>query len=106
MYRQLKGDSTKWNTIARELGISHDYREELRMRNDLSNQDRLEMVLINWKETQCSDVSWDTIIDMLRDLKLNYVAREVIQYLLTDRKAIQTYGWGKKNKLHSSITNS
>ncbi len=96
MYRQLRGDSTKWNAIARGLGISHNYREELRKRIELSNQDRLEMVLINWKESQCSDVSWDTIIDMLRDLKLNNVAREVIQYLLTDRKAIQMYGWKEK----------
>ena len=80
VYRQLRGESTKWNEIGRELGISHNYREELRMRNDLSNLDRLEKVLIKWKESQRSDVSWDTIIKMLKDLELNNVASKVIQY--------------------------
>ncbi len=80
---QLKGVSSKWNEIGRELGISHDYREELRMRNDLSNEARLELVLIKWKESQRSEVSWDTIIKMLRRLELNSTASNVIQYLHT-----------------------
>ncbi len=96
VYHQLKGESTKWNEIARELRISHNYREELRMRNDLSNRDRLEMALIKWKESQRSDVSWDKIIMMLRDLDLNSVASKVMQYLLTDEDAIQMYGWKEK----------
>ena len=96
VYRQLRGESSKWNEIGRELGISHNYREELRMRNDLSNRDRLEMVLIKWKESQRSDVSWNKIIDMLEDLELNNVASKVTQYLLTDEDAIQMYGWKEK----------
>ena len=96
MYRQLRGDSTEWNAIGRELGVSHNDREKLRKRIELSDDDRLEMVLIKWKKSECTDVSWDTIIDMLKDLKLNNVAREVTQYLLTDRKAIKMYGWKEK----------
>ncbi len=96
MYRQLKGISNKWNAIGRELEVSHNYREELKMRNDLNGYDRLEMILVNWKESECSDVSWDTIIDMLKDLKQNNVAREVMQYLLNDEKAIKMYGWKEK----------
>ncbi len=54
------------------------------------------MVLIKWKESQCSEVSWDRIIDMLKDLELNNVASEIMQYLLTDRQAIQMYRWKEK----------
>ena len=83
VHRQLKGKSTNWFEIGRELGISLNDRENLRKRIDLSNEARLEMVLLKWKESRCSEVSWDTIIDVLRRLELNSVASNVIQYLHT-----------------------
>ncbi len=96
VYRQLRRVSVEWNAIGRELGISYDYREELRRRSDLSKEDRLEMILIKWKQSECSEISWDNIINVLKDLEFNDVAKNVMWFLQEDDKAVQMYSWKQK----------
>ena len=98
VYCQLREVSNEWNAIGRELGISLKDREEMRRKSELSNEDRLEMVLDKWKKSECCEVSWDKIIDMLLNLKLKNVASEVRRYLLEDKEAVRMYAW-KENAL-------
>ncbi len=92
VYCQLREVSVEWNAIGRELGISLNDREEIQKKSERSD-DRLEMVLDKWKKSECSEVSWDKIIDMLINLKLKNVATEVRRYLLKDKEAVRLYAW-------------
>ena len=92
VYCQLREVSNEWSAIGRELGISLNDREEMRKKSELSNEDRLEMVLDKWMKSECS-VSWNKIIDMLINLKLKNVASEVRRYLLEDKEAVRMYAW-------------
>ena len=93
VYRQLKKESISWNEFGRELGLSIGFRDELRKDISLSNGDRLEKVLCKWSESECSEVSWGTIIEMLKDLDYNSMAKDVKDYLLHNPKAVHMYGW-------------
>ena len=92
VYRQLRKASSCWNAFGRELGLSVNYRDELRRDSSLSNDDRLEKVLCKWSESECSEVSWDTILKMLKELEFIKMAKEVKEYLHSP-EAIQEYGW-------------
>ncbi len=74
MYKLLKGKSSHWSDIGRELGISFDTRESLR--NDCrypSDCERLEKVLSEWlSTTDQSLVTWEEFIRVLTD-GLNYM---------------------------------
>ncbi len=103
VYCQLREVSNEWNAIGRELGISLNDREEMKKKSELSD-DRLEMVLDKWKKSECCEVSWDKIIDMLLNLKLKNVASEVRRYLLEDKEAVRIYAWKEGNLLTDTYT--
>ena len=58
-----------------------------------SAQHKLEAVLNKWIESQCSEVSWNHLIQVLIDMELVDVAEEVRRYLQTDH-AISKYRHG------------
>ena len=93
VYRQLKKKSISWNEFGRELGVSVEFRDELRKNISLSNDDRLEKVLCKWSESECSEVSWDRIIKVLKELDYNSMAKDVKDYLLHNPEAVSKYGW-------------
>ena len=62
--------------------MDYGYREGLFKQGMMrSDDEKLEAVLNNWIETHCSDVSWDNLIQVLTELELIDVVREVKQYL-------------------------
>ena len=69
VYKLLKGKSSHWSNIGRELGISFDARDSLR--NDLhytSDHGRLKKVLSEWlSTTDQSLVTWEEFIRVLTD---------------------------------------
>ena len=92
VYRQLKKESTNWNEFGRALRVSLNFRDELRNDGSLSNDDRLEKMLHEWSKSECSEVSWDKIIEVLKELDHNSMATEVKNYLLHNPEAVQ-YVW-------------
>ncbi len=71
-----------WNKIGEALGISFDFRQELWNEcRPLTNQKKLEIVLEEWIQSKCSEVSWRNLIEILNDLKLKKLAKEVEIYL-------------------------
>ena len=79
LYKLLKGKSSHWSDIGRELGISFDVRESLRNdRHYTSDHYRLEEVLSEWlSTTDQSLVTWEEFIRVLTD-ELNYM--DIVQH--------------------------
>ena len=80
-YRLLKRSSLEWNSFGRELGVDWDFREGLR-KESTSNAEKLERVLAKWSESHCSEVSWNTIIEMLEELEFVDMAKDVKMYII------------------------
>ena len=81
VYQPLKHISGEWYAIGRELEVDWNYREELKRDTGLTNNDRLEAVLHKWSQSECSSVTWDTIIEMLEGIDRRNVVRTVKDYL-------------------------
>ena len=70
VFNLFKGKAYQWNDIGREFGVPFGYREELTMEGVMSNADsKLEKVVWKWVESECSDVTWNTVIKVLKKLK-------------------------------------
>lgn len=83
VYTLLRNKADEWDAIGRELGVPHDHCEEIRNKK-LPRRSKLEKVLIEWNESQCSDVSWDNIKNVLKRLHYTRLAKKV------ERKFIQS----------------
>ena len=57
----------------------------------LSNNDKLEIILNNWIETESRPVTWSTLVEALEDIGLKDIARQVKDFLKTP-EAIESYG--------------
>ena len=81
--RLLIVEARFWNSIGRVLKVSFQFREELRLEGIQSSfENKLERVLHKWVESESSEISWNTIISMLKELKLEETANKVEKYLL------------------------
>ena len=81
--RLLIVEARFWNSIGQVLRVSFQFREELRLEGIQSSfESKLERVLHKWVESESSEISWDSIIFMLKDLKLKETANKVEKYLL------------------------
>ena len=91
---QLKRKSFEWYKIGVGLKVDYNFRQsQLKvgiMTNDL---ERLETVLNKWIESECSEVSWNHLIQVMKDMELVDVAEKVKSYLQTDLSAIKKYCW-------------
>lgn len=72
----LQCKSSQWRRIGRGLGIKYDYLEQLFSRKP-DDEDKLEDALHKWIESQCSDVSWANLYDVLKYLELDDVAQDL-----------------------------
>ena len=50
-----------------------------------TNDNKLEAVLNNWIETHCSEVSWDNLIQVLTELELIDIVRDVKRFIKKDQ---------------------
>ena len=66
-----------------ELGVKLNYRNELRNMT-LTDDVRLEMVLYKWKESSQERLSWKKVLDMLVELELHDMHKEVMDFLKRD----------------------
>ena len=80
-YKLLKPKAAYWSKIARELDVETGYRDELQMMASLDARDKLECVIKKWKESECSDFTWGTLIEALKELEYIDVVRAVQEFL-------------------------
>ena len=80
-YKLLKPKAAHWSKIARELVVETGYRDELQMSALLDARDKLECVIKKWKESECSDCTWGTLIEALKELEYIDVVRAVQEFL-------------------------
>ena len=81
VYRVLKHKAVKWNAIGRELGVKLHDREKIEKTFGLECEDKLERVLLMWIEYQCSEVTWQNVLDVLEELKFIDTIQSVKEYL-------------------------
>lgn len=83
VFKLLKKKSSDWNDIGRELNVSKNYRKGLEREGPMNtNEDKLECILEKWLESECSEVSWKHLIEVLRDeLEWKDTAKEVEEFL-------------------------
>ena len=77
VYKYLRCHSTLWDDFGRELDVSRDFRQELKMDQTARSSSKLESVLYKWIEGRTCDVSWQTILDVLQILELNATAQDI-----------------------------
>ncbi len=72
VYNLLRDRAYQWNDIGRELGLPFGYHEGLK-RDILQTNDeyKLESVIMEWEQSQCSDVTWSNVIRVLKILQFN-----------------------------------
>ena len=80
-YKLLKSKAAHWSKIARELDVETGYRDELQISALLDARDKLECVIKKWKESECSDFTWGTLIEALKELEYIDVVRAVQEFL-------------------------
>ena len=69
--------SHQWNDIGRDLGVALGFRQGLQADQSRSNDDKLEIIIAKWKESQCSEVSWKNLMEVLATLEYYETAGEV-----------------------------
>ena len=82
VHHLLVPKSCEWDRIGCGLGVDFNFREGL-LRDGVqrTNDNKLEAVLNNWIETQCSEVSWDNLIQVLTQLEFIDIVRDVRSFL-------------------------
>ena len=81
-----------WDAIGRELQISYDDRQDLNTLNgSVTNASKLEKVIMKWVESETYEVSWNSVIEMLKRLKYMAIASKVNEYLLSNPAAKKYY---------------
>ncbi len=72
VFNLIRNAAFRWNDVGRVLHISFDYREELRIEGVQSTPaSKLDRILRKWVESECSDVTWSKVIEVLSILHLN-----------------------------------
>ena len=90
IFKLLKSKSNDWDDFARELEVEDKVRGDLRINMALRSENKLEQVLNNWIDSECSAVTWEKILEVLESLETRRLAREVKNYL-KQPKTVEKY---------------
>ena len=77
----IKDISASWNELGSELHVPFNDRESLRKNISLSDDSRLENVLINWIGNETKDVKWRVILEAVKALKRKDLIKKMINHL-------------------------
>ncbi len=88
---RLNDISYDWGNIAQHLGVPSGIRQGLYKDCGRNNNEKLDAVLNEWDQSQCSDVTWDKLVDALGKAGHQKTADEVKQYLINDPEAKRKY---------------
>ena len=94
VFRLLKSKAYEWYAIGRELKVPYPFREGLRREGVVNtDEEKLEKIIMKWMESECLEVSWDSLIEVLKMLEFSQLVRSVKVYLKTDPAAVKKYNW-------------
>ena len=69
--------SSRWDDIGRKLGVSYNDRQILKTEGPTTTAaSKLETVIMKWVESECSNVTWNKVIEVLSLLQFN----DLIEY--------------------------
>ena len=71
----------KWNKIGRALKVSQDVLIEAFQQDSDDDNARLSLVLSSWIETKPTSTTWETIIDVMKTLKLQSTSDKIQEFL-------------------------
>ena len=78
----IKSDiSSEWNSVGMELNISMNDRDTLRRDISLTDTEKLERILNEWRRSETKPVTWRTMLIALKSLGRQDLIRKVIDYL-------------------------
>ena len=80
-FQFLRNVSARWDDIGNALKVDFNFRENLLRDQSLRPEQKLDHVLNNWRESQCSDVTWKHLLDVLKSLNLNTTATKMRMFL-------------------------
>ena len=76
----LESKSSAWNDFGRGLDVPFVVHKGLcNLGATITNEDKLEKVLNSWLESDCSETSWNHLMEILKELKWECLAEEVKQ---------------------------
>ena len=81
VFNFLKKKSAQWNRFALELEVSDDLRDQLKKDSTLDSTEKLDEVLRSWMESETRPITWDTVRDVLLEMEMKDLAREVLQHI-------------------------
>ena len=84
----LKKKSVDWDAVGRKLNVPKNYREGLKRNISRTNEDKLEYILEKWIESECSEVSWKHLIEVVKDLAWMDIAKGIEQFIMQSRESI------------------
>ena len=90
VFKLLKSKSNDWDKLARELHIDYNVRGALKANMALNSENKLEQVLNNWIDSECSAVTWEKLLEALESFEAKRLAREVKNYL-KQPKTVEKY---------------
>ena len=79
IFQLLQPISSQWNKIGHSLRVDFDFRRSLEL-SVQNNDDRLEKVLHKWIESECSSVTWEHLIHVLKTDLDNKSLAEKVKY--------------------------
>ena len=87
----LRDHSSQWDDIGLQLDIPFDKRTEWHRDGSLTNEQRLQRILIHWFEGGChTPVTWGGLIEILKESYYMATAEKIETFLKTE-KAQKTY---------------
>ncbi len=82
LYFLVRNRSYQWHDIGRELGLPFGYREGLKREGVMtSDETKLECVIMKWEQSQCSDVTWSNVINVLKILQFDDLVESTRAFL-------------------------
>ena len=69
LFKILEEKSANWDGIGRELGVSLNYRQQLRRNIALDDSGKLESVLDKWVESTSPPVTWKIFKEKLKNMQ-------------------------------------
>ena len=92
VFNLLKVKAYDWDNIGRGFEVPYGYREGLKRKGVTSTDEgKLEDVIMKWMESECSDVTWNKVIEVLKKLQYNDLiqpAKEIFKRLSGNHKSI------------------
>ena len=88
----LQQKSARWKEFAIALDVNDNLCDDLTKAGPMSSPyEKLDTVLEEWIESQCSDVTWQKVFDVLKKLNLNRTANKFRKFLEQDEIKLKYY---------------